>query len=66
MVEHATSESSALGTAFFAANMMGLVSGYAAVRQWNPVVNQVAVDPEMQDRYGEAYERFLEQVRKYA
>lgn len=66
MVEHATSESSALGTAFFAARVTGLVSDYASVHRWNPVVNRVEADPEMKDRYGEAYELFLDQVKRQA
>jgi gluconokinase len=63
MVEHATSESSALGTAFFAARATGLVSDYDSVRLWNPVVNHVEADPAMKDRYAEAYGRFLETLK---
>lgn len=66
MVEHATSESSALGTAFFAAKMIGMVSDYPSIRSWNPVVRRLEAGPEMKDRYEEAYMKFRVLCEKYS
>jgi gluconokinase len=58
MVEHATSESSALGTAFFAARMTGFVDNYSTILDWNPVVSRRNADPSLSGHYEEAYRRF--------
>lgn len=64
MVEHATSESSALGTAYFAAKMTGFVNDYETIRNWNPVVSRRNADPVMAAHYGEAYQRFREKTAR--
>jgi gluconokinase len=58
LVEHSTGESSALGTAFFAARTIGAVKDYNEIRIWNPVITRHTADPHMVSSYRRAYENY--------
>jgi gluconokinase len=58
LVEHSTGESSALGTAFFAAHNIGAVKNYNEIRNWNPVIARHTANPRMVSSYNRAYEYY--------
>jgi gluconokinase len=58
LVEHSTGESSALGTAFYAAQNIGAVKNYDEISNWNPVIARHTAEPRMVATYQRAYENY--------
>lgn len=65
VIMHNSSECSALGTAYFTAKQLGIVSGYDEIHTWNPVVEEVLPDETLSKNYRNAYERFLVLARDH-
>lgn len=65
LAEHATGESSALGTAIYTARAAGIVPDYKDIRQWNPIKKIHHADPALAEKYGFLYHRFRDISREY-
>jgi gluconokinase len=64
LVEHSTGESSALGTAFFAAHTIGMVKDYNDIRNWNPVMARHTARPHLVSSYRMAYKNYQALVQQ--
>lgn len=65
VLEHESTESSALGAAFYAARQSGIVRHYGDVRLWNPVTSIHDPDPEVSAQYKKLFENYLSMAGNY-
>lgn len=60
LVEHESSEGSAIGTAMLTAKVLGLINNYSVAGNWNPEVMEYQPDAQKTEYYTSTYNKFVQ------